>query len=102
MILNYEYPDWGMRTSLVYNYTGEYLTGVPATVGSPSIMREAYSSLDLVISKDFELWECDGSVKIKVGNVLDSWRPAGERQYARQLPAPVRRIATMSGSRQVI
>lgn len=71
-ILGYEYPDWGVRANLVYNYTGEYLTGVPATVGSPSIMREAFSSLDIVVSKDFELWECDGSVKIKVGNVLDS------------------------------
>ena len=71
-ILNYEYPDWGVRTSLVYNYTGEYLTGVPATAGSPSIMREAFSSLDLVVSKGFEFWECDGSVKIKVGNLLDS------------------------------
>lgn len=71
-ILSHEHPEWGLRTSLVYNYTGEYLTGVPATAGSPTIMREAYSSLDLVISKDFEIWECDGSVKIKVGNVLDS------------------------------
>jgi TonB-dependent receptor len=71
-LFGYEYADWGLKTSLVYNYTGEFLTGVPATVGSPTIMREAYSSLDLVISKSFELWECDGTVKLKIGNLLDS------------------------------
>jgi TonB-dependent receptor len=72
LLFGYEHAEWGVKTSLVYNYTGEYLTGVPATVGSPSIMREAYSSLDLVISKSFELWECDGTVKLKIGNLLDS------------------------------
>jgi TonB-dependent receptor len=72
LLVGYTYEPWQTRASLVYNYTGSYLTGVPATADSASIMRESYHSLDLVLSKDFQLSHCDGTVKLKLVNLLDS------------------------------
>ena len=72
LILGYEHGDLGFKSSLVYNFTGSYLTGVPATVESPTIIRESYQSLDFVLSKSFQLKECDGRVTLKITNLLDS------------------------------
>jgi TonB-dependent receptor len=71
-ILGYDYEDWGLRASLVYNFTDSYLTGVPATSESPSIIRDPYHSLDFVLSKSFNAWNCDGKVTLKITNLLDS------------------------------
>jgi TonB-dependent receptor len=71
-ILGYEHDDLGLRASLVYNYTDSYLTGVPATEESPSIVRQPYHLLDFVLSKSFRAWGCDGKVTLKIGNLLDS------------------------------
>ena len=71
LILGYDHKDSGWGGSLVYNFTGSYLTGVPLTAASPAILREAYNSLDLILYKNFTAWGCDGSVKLKFGNLLD-------------------------------
>lgn len=71
LIFGYDHEDIGLRTSLVYNFTDSYLTGVPATVESPTIRREPYHSLDFVISKSFSAWDCDGKVTLKFTNLLD-------------------------------
>ena len=72
LILGYEHEEMGLRASLVYNFTDSYLVGVPATAESPSIVRDPYHSLDLVISKSFNAWSCDGKVTLKITNLLDS------------------------------
>jgi TonB-dependent receptor len=72
LIVGYDHEEWGLRTSLVYNFTDSYLTGVPATVESPSIVRDPYHSLDFVLSKSFNAWNCDGKVTLKITNLLDS------------------------------
>ena len=72
LILGYDHEEWGLRTSLVYNFTDSYLVGVPATVESPSIVRDPYHSLDFVISKSFSAWNRDGKVTLKITNLLDS------------------------------
>jgi TonB-dependent receptor len=72
LMLGYEYEPWKTRVSLVYNLTGSYLTGVPATADSSAILREKFQLLDLIISKDFAFMNCDGSVKLKLVNLLDS------------------------------
>jgi len=72
LILGYDHEEWGLRTSLVYNFTDSYLVGVPATVESPSIVRDPYHSLDFVLSKSFNAWNCDGKVTLKITNLLDS------------------------------
>jgi TonB-dependent receptor len=70
-ILSYEHQEWGLRSSLIYNFTDSYLTGVPATAESPSIIREPFHSLDFVLSKSFTAWNCDGRVTLKITNLLD-------------------------------
>ena len=72
LILGYEHEQLGLRASLVYNFTDSYLVGVPATVESPSIVRDPYHTLDFVISKAFNAWNCDGKVTLKITNLLDS------------------------------
>ena len=72
LILGYDHEEWGLRASLVYNFTDSYLVGVPATVESPSIVRDPYHSLDFVLSKSFTAWNCDGKVTLKITNLLDS------------------------------
>jgi hypothetical protein len=72
LMLGYTYEPWQANVSLVYNYTGSYLTGVPATVDSSAILREGFHSLDLILAKDFQLPHCDGTVKLKLVNLLDS------------------------------
>lgn len=72
LILSHEYEEWGLRSSLVYNFTDSYLTGVPATAESPSIVRNPYHSLDFVFSKSFSAWNCDGKFTFKITNLLDS------------------------------
>lgn len=69
-ILAYDNTESGWGGSLVYNYTGPYLTGVPLTSDSPSIVREGFSSLDLILYKDFVTKWCDGNVKLKIRNLL--------------------------------
>ena len=71
LIFGYNHEGLGLRTSFVYNFTDSYLTGVPATVESPTIMRDPYHSLDFVISKSFRAWDCDGKVTLKFTNLLD-------------------------------
>jgi TonB-dependent receptor len=70
-ILGYEHEELGFGASLVYNLTDSYLTGVPATAESPSIVREPYHTLDFVLSKSFNAWNCDGKVTLKITNLLD-------------------------------
>jgi len=72
LILGHDHEEWGLRTSLVYNFTDSYLVGVPATVESPSIVRDPYHTLDFVISKSFNAWNCDGKVTLKITNILDT------------------------------
>jgi len=72
IMLGYTHEPWDARASLIYNYTGSYLTGVPATADSSAVLREGYHSLDLVLSKGFRLPHCDGTVKLKLVNLLDS------------------------------
>ncbi|MCB1130257.1 MAG: TonB-dependent receptor, partial [Verrucomicrobiae bacterium] len=72
LMFGYEYEPWKLRANLIYNHTGSYLTGVPATADSSAIVRESYDSLDLVITKGFRLPQCDGTVKLKFVNLLDS------------------------------
>ncbi|MEX1114296.1 MAG: outer membrane beta-barrel protein [Akkermansiaceae bacterium] len=72
LILGYDHPDSGYSASLVYNFTDSYLTGVPLTSNSPAIVRESFDSLDLVISRRFEVRDCVGIVKLKVVNLLDA------------------------------
>ena len=72
LMLGYNHEPWDARASLIYNYTGSYLTGVPATADSSAVLREGYHSLDLVLSKGFRLPHCDGTVKLKLLNLLDS------------------------------
>lgn len=72
LILGFDHPDTGYSASLVYNFTDSYLTGVPLTSNSPAIQREAFSSLDLVLSRRFEIREYVGTVTLKVVNLLDS------------------------------
>lgn len=72
LILAYRHEDLGIRASLIYNFTDSYLTGVPATRESPSITREPFHSLDLVLTKDYNIWSCDGKVTLKITNLLNS------------------------------
>lgn len=72
LLVGYTYEPWQARASLIYNYTGSYLTGVPATADSAAVLRESYHSLDFVLSKDFQFAHCDGTVKLKLVNLLDS------------------------------
>jgi outer membrane cobalamin receptor len=72
LMLGYTYEPWQANASLVYNYTGSYLTGVPATIDSSAILREGFHSLDLILAKDFQLPYCDGTVKLKLVNLLNS------------------------------
>ena len=70
-IFGYDHQPTGWSANLIYNYTGSYLTGVPLTDTTPAIRRDAYHSLDLVLMKRFDLRECVGTVKLKLGNLLD-------------------------------
>ena len=70
-IFGYDHKPSGWSANLIYNYTGSYLTGVPLTDTTPAIRRDAYHSLDFVLMKRFDLRECVGTVKLKLGNLLD-------------------------------
>lgn len=72
LMVGYTYEPWLTNVSLVYNYTGSYLTGVPPTADAAAVIRESFHSLDLVISKDFQFDHCDGTVKLKLVNLLNS------------------------------
>jgi hypothetical protein len=73
VILGYDHADWGIRTSLVYNYTGQFLVALASDPSSnPSIVQLPAHNLDFVISKDFTAWGYNGVVSFKVTNLLDS------------------------------
>ncbi|MDP3848859.1 MAG: outer membrane beta-barrel protein [Luteolibacter sp.] len=73
LILGYDHADWGIRTSLVYNYTGQFLVALASDPSSnPSVVQLPYHSLDFVISKDFKAFGYDGVASFKVTNLLDS------------------------------
>lgn len=72
ILVGYTYEPWQTRASLVYNYTGSYLTGVPPTADAAAVLRESFHSLDFVLSKDFQFDHCDGTVKLKLVNLLNS------------------------------
>ncbi|MGB6223634.1 outer membrane beta-barrel protein, partial [Haloferula sp.] len=70
--LGYDNEETGWAANLIYNFTGSYLTGVPLSDVDPPIRRESFDLLDLVIRKQFDIWEGVGIVKLKCGNLLDS------------------------------
>lgn len=73
VILGYDHEEWGLRTSLVYNYTGQYLVALandPST--NPSVVELPRHTLDFVISKDFNAFNTTGTLSFKIGNLLDS------------------------------
>ncbi len=73
VILGYDHEDWGLRTSLVYNYTGQYLVALANDPSrNPSVVELPRHTLDFVISKGFETFGLDGVVTFKIGNLLDS------------------------------
>jgi hypothetical protein len=73
IILGFDLPDHQIRTSLVYNYTGEYLFALPANpTVSPSVVQRPRHTLDLVVSKGFTAFGMDGSFSFKITNLLDS------------------------------
>ena len=72
LMVGYEYEPWDIKASLIYNLTGSYLTGVPATADSSAVIRKSFESLDFVLSKKVSLGHCDGTVKLKLMNLLNS------------------------------
>jgi outer membrane receptor protein involved in Fe transport len=73
VILGYDHADWGLRTSLVYNYTGQFLVALASDPSSnPSIVQLPSHNLDFVISKDFTALGYNGVLSFKVTNLLDS------------------------------
>jgi outer membrane receptor protein involved in Fe transport len=74
LFAGYEDKENGISANFIYNYTGTYMSEAPATPNAPSIMEEAFESLDFILQKSFTAWECDGKVTLGVRNILDSTR----------------------------
>ena len=74
LFAGYENEDIGISANFIYNYTGSYMSAAPTSASAPSIMEEAYESLDFILQKSFTAWDCDGKVTIGVRNILDSTR----------------------------
>lgn len=73
VILGYDHADWGLRTSLVYNYTGQFLVALASDPSSnPSIVQLPGHTLDFVVSKNFNAFGYDGVLSFKVTNLLDA------------------------------
>lgn len=73
----YENEDWGLSANLVYNYTGSFLSAAPADPNVPGVLEASFETLDLILQKEFNAWECDAKVTLGIRNILDSTR----RQY---------------------
>ena len=73
VILGYDIPDHRVQTSLVYNYTSEFLFALPADPSfSPSVMQRPLHMLDFVVSKGFTAYDVDGTLSFRITNLLDS------------------------------
>jgi len=73
VILGYDIPSYEIQTSLVYNYTSEFLFALPADpTFSPSVMQRPLHTLDFVITKAFTAFGADGTLSFKITNLLDS------------------------------
>lgn len=70
----YEDAEEGVSANFVYNFTGSYLSAAPTAANAPGIIEESFQSLDLILSKTFDLWDCDGKVTLGIRNILDSER----------------------------
>lgn len=70
--LGYDNEEYGYSANLVYNFTGDYLTSVPADSSTPGVTRSSRHTLDLITKKDIELFGSDATVTFEVGNLLDS------------------------------
>src|SRR5690606_13781606 len=66
IILGYDHEEWGLTTSLVYNYTGQFLVALANDPSrNPSVVQLPAHTLDLVISKGFEAWGMEGVLSFK-------------------------------------
>ena len=66
-LLGYDDPDRRLSLSLLYNVSGERITGI-GTFGLPDIYEQPFHQLDLVASWGFaEHW----SVRLRVENLLN-------------------------------
>lgn len=73
VILGYDIPKQEIQTSLVYNYTSEFLFALPADpTFSPSVMQRPLHMLDFVITKGFTAYDIDGTLSLRITNLLDS------------------------------
>lgn len=69
--LNYEHEDWGLSTTLLYNYIGEKIMGVglySSDTPRGDIYEEPVSKLDFVVKQKIGK---NGSLKIAFANILD-------------------------------
>ena len=49
-----------------------FIFGVNRIRRRAAVLRESFHSLDLVVSKDFQFDHCDGTVRLKLVNLLNS------------------------------
>ena len=70
--LGYDYEPWGLQANLIYNYTGEYPTVLKRVPEDTEIRRDAYSTLDFVLSKSLSTEQAEWVMRVGVKNLLDA------------------------------
>jgi outer membrane receptor for ferrienterochelin and colicin len=78
--LGYENEDFGIKASLIYNYTGEYATVLRSLNTGSDIIQNAQHAVDLVVSKSFGE-SADEGFELKFG-VKNLWATDKEWNYA--------------------
>jgi hypothetical protein len=66
--LGYDRPDWGLETTLLFNFVGERIVEV-GVLGAPDKVEVGAGQLDFVASWK---WSDHWQAKLKLGNLLDS------------------------------
>ncbi len=79
LMLTYSNYDYGVESSLSYNYTGERIILV-GDLNSPDIIEEARGKLDFLFRYSFRMFGNDMEAELKVRNILDDdveWTQGG-------------------------
>lgn len=72
MSLGYESEDLGLNVNLAYNYVSEYVVTLPSTSNGAFQMKQPSPKLDLVFTKNFEVYDSDLVLGFAMKNILGS------------------------------
>ena len=68
--LGYEYEPWQFNANLVYNFNGDYPTILKLSPQDAEVTRKSIHTFDLVLSKAFQSFGADCTIKAGVKNIF--------------------------------